>query len=150
MILKAFIVACRRYNMKMTNIHKVFDCSAGLRYREEPPQGDSMAKSREIRARVDTLFASKVEAWAEENGYKTVSDYLRDLIERDIAGGGMKAGRKADQLSELTAEMNIMTGLMVGRMLAQAIGDDEAKKFEQWAREVASGHIGEELAKMEP
>ncbi len=108
-----------------------------------------MAKSREIRARVDTLFASKVEAWAEENGYKTVSDYLRDLIERDIAGGGMKAGRKADQLSELTAEMNIVTGLMVGRLLTQTIGDDEARAFEQWAREIASRHIEEELAKME-
>ena len=129
-----------------------------------------MARSKEIRARVDTLFAAKVEAWAAESGYKTVSDYLRDLIERDIAGGGMKAGGKADTLSEVTAEMGIVTGLMVGHtlpliyamaeILSRHIGSEDyekvlaqagarAKDFEVRSRGIAMGHIQEELAKME-
>jgi len=108
-----------------------------------------MAKSMIIRARVDALFAAKVEAWAKENGYRTVSDYLRVLIERDMAAGESKAGRKADQLSETALETTVVTGLLVGRMLSQMIGSEEAKKCEQWAREAATEYLREELANLE-
>lgn len=130
-----------------------------------------MARNKEIRARVDSLFAAKVEAWSQENGYMTVSDYLRELIQRDMASGGIKAGRKADSLSELTAQISIQTGLMVGHtlpliyavaeILSRHIGPDDyekvlaearaqAKDFEVRTRGLAMDHIQDELLKTEP
>jgi Arc/MetJ-type ribon-helix-helix transcriptional regulator len=105
-----------------------------------------MAKSMIIRARVDAIFAAKVEAWAEEKGFVTVSDYLRVLVEKDLASGGVIAERKPEPQAGLTDETTIVTGLMVARILSQVIGVDEAKKFEAWAREAATNHLQEELA----
>lgn len=105
-----------------------------------------MAKAKVLMARVDAIFAKKVEAWANEIGYKTVSDYLRELMKRDLESGGILFEKKTDTQPGLTDETNIVTGLMVGRLLSQVIGVDEAKKFEAWAREAATNHLQEELA----
>ena len=99
-----------------------------------------MAKSKEIRARVDAIFAAKVEAWSRVRGFETVSDYLRFVLEVDMLNGG-----KADALAVLNAEQSLINSFIVYRLLKDSSSTEDAKKFEEWAKERAASIVDDRL-----
>ena len=98
-----------------------------------------MARTFEIRARVDGVLAKRAQARAAALGL-TLSDYLRSLVDRDLQHGG-----DADALARMIAEVSITSGMLARRLLTQSLGPDEAKALEIRAHEKATGMVDEIL-----
>ena len=94
-----------------------------------------MARQRRWMIRVDADLARKVELRAQELGI-CLSEYLRAIIEFQAVNRG-----QADHLAQLNTEITLVSGMMIRRLLNHVIGQEDAKKLEDWASGRASAVI---------
>jgi hypothetical protein len=85
--------------------------------------------------RVDADLARKVELRAQELGI-CLSEYLRAIIEFQAVNRG-----QADHLAQLNTEITLVSGMMIRRLLNHVIGQEDAKKLEDWASGRASAVV---------
>lgn len=96
-----------------------------------------MARSCEIRARVDAVLSKKAQARSNHLGI-TMSDYLRGLVEQDLQQGG-----QADALAKMTAEVALTSAMMIRQLLNHAFGPEEAMALDGLAKDSAMAMVDE-------
>lgn len=100
------------------------------------------ARLKQIKIGVDPLTEAKLSLRAQQAG-STVSEYVRALIVRDLAGGGEAASRAepTEPLSGQLLELALVTGILVRVQLARTVGEDEANKIVSRAQEKAAEQV---------
>jgi hypothetical protein len=93
---------------------------------------------------MDPIEAKRVEFRAQALGM-TLSSYLRSLIESDLRRGG-----HADEFARTNMEVTLVSAMMMRKLLTHAVGSEEAKSVETWARERASEMVSEQISKGNP
>ena len=99
-----------------------------------------MARLKQIKIGVDTLTEAKLTVRAEQAG-ASLSEYVRDLILRDLARSG-----SADAVAPRLLELALVTGILVRVLVSRAVGEDEARALEARVQEKASEQLEALLA----
>jgi len=90
-----------------------------------------MARKKSLKIWVDALAAARLSVRAEEVG-TTVSEYVADLVSRDLGERG-----RADALAGDGLEMHFLTAILLRSLLGKAVGETEADKLVERARKKA-------------
>jgi hypothetical protein len=90
-----------------------------------------MPRDRQIKVWVDAIAAARLALRAGEAG-TTVSEYVGGLISRDGVSG--PAGAPASQQIEL----QLLTAILLKALLARVVGEEDARKLVELAKESAA------------
>lgn len=103
-----------------------------------------MGRLKQIKIGVDALTEAKLTVRAERVG-TSVSEYVRDLILRDLVRSG-----SADAVAPQLLELALVTGILVRAQLGQTLGEEEARTIQTRAEEKAAETLRALLAGSDP